>query len=79
MGTLTSINPTTGEVAGRWETNSTADIHQLVEHAHDAFADWSGSSWAQRAELLRAVADQLDARREELASLMTLEMGKPAG
>jgi succinate-semialdehyde dehydrogenase/glutarate-semialdehyde dehydrogenase len=79
MGTLTSTDPTTGEVAGRWETHSSADIHHLVEHAHEAFVDWRASTWADRTELLHAVADQLDGRREELASLMTREMGKPAG
>jgi succinate-semialdehyde dehydrogenase/glutarate-semialdehyde dehydrogenase len=77
MGTLTSTNPTTGELAGRWETHSAAEIHQLVEHAHETFVDWRTSSWAQRTELLRAVADQLDGRRQELADLMTREMGKP--
>jgi succinate-semialdehyde dehydrogenase/glutarate-semialdehyde dehydrogenase len=77
MGTLTSINPTTGEAAGRWETHSTVDIYRLVEQAHDAFEDWRGSGWAHRTDLLRAVADQLEARREELADLMTREMGKP--
>jgi succinate-semialdehyde dehydrogenase/glutarate-semialdehyde dehydrogenase len=77
MGTLTSIDPTTGEPAGRWETQSSAEIHHLVERAHEAFVDWRSSSWAQRTELLRAVADQLDGRRQELADLMTREMGKP--
>lgn len=79
MGTLTSINPATGEVTGRWETHSAAEVHQLLDRAHDAFADWRGSGWAQRAELLRAIADQMDGRREELADLMTQEMGKPVG
>jgi len=79
MGTLTSVNPTTGEAAGHWETHSSTHIQRLVEDAHDAFTEWRGSSWAYRTELLRAIADQLEARREELAALMTQEMGKPAG
>jgi len=77
MGTLTSTDPTTGELTGRWETQSFADIHELIEHAHEAFLGWRASTWAHRAELLLAVADQLDARRQELADLMTREMGKP--
>lgn len=79
MGQLISIDPTTGEITGRWATHGAADIQALVERAHDAFVDWRHSEWAARTELLRAVSDQLEARREELATLMTSEMGKPAG
>ncbi|MBI4940494.1 MAG: aldehyde dehydrogenase family protein, partial [Actinobacteria bacterium] len=79
MGALTSINPATGVACGRWQTHSPEEAHRLVDDAHEAFRQWRGSDWAHRSELLHAVADQLDARREELASLMTLEMGKPVG
>lgn len=77
MGTLTSINPTTGAVAGHWTTHGADDIERVVACANNAFTLWRASGWTERGELLRAVAEQLDARREELASLMTREMGKP--
>lgn len=76
---LTSVNPTTGEVAGHYETHDSIEVKRLVEGAHDAFIEWRHSGWTDRSQLLRAVADQLEGRREELAALMTQEMGKPAG
>ena len=77
MGTLVSISPTTGQLVGSWPTHTAAEIEQAVQDASDAFATWRTADWPQRTQLLAAVAEELTARRERLAALMTDEMGKP--
>ena len=77
MGTLVSISPSTGEQVGSWATHSTAEIDHAVQDAAGAFGAWRTADRSQRTALLMAVADELTARREQLAALMTDEMGKP--
>lgn len=77
MGTLVSVSPTTGEQVGSWTTHSAAEIERAVQDGYAASSSWRRADWAQRTALLCAVADELTARREHLAALMTDEMGKP--
>ena len=77
MGTLESISPTTGERIASWSTHTTSQVEQAIGSSHDAFASWRTADWPRRTALLEAVADELIARREQLATLMTDEMGKP--
>jgi succinate-semialdehyde dehydrogenase / glutarate-semialdehyde dehydrogenase len=77
MGTLVSTSPSTGEPVGSWSTHSAAEVEQAVRAAHAAFTTWRTADWSRRTALLEAVADQLTTRREDLAALMTDEMGKP--
>nr|WP_204331378.1 NAD-dependent succinate-semialdehyde dehydrogenase [Geodermatophilus sabuli] len=74
---MTSTSPATGQQVGSWPTHTAEQIEQAVRTAHTAFTSWRTSDWALRTALLEAVADRLTARREELAALMTDEMGKP--
>ena len=77
VGSLRSTSPATGESMGEWATHTVAQVDQALEAAHAAFLSWRTSGWPRRAALLEAVADRLTARREDLAALMTDEMGKP--
>lgn len=74
MSTLQSINARTGEPHGKPLAESTPDdIDQAVGQAHAAFGDWARSSGAQRAALLRGLADGLEAEREKLVAWADLE------
>jgi len=53
-----------------------AELDAALEKASQAAAGWRGTSFAQRGELLSRVADLLEERREELARLAHIEMGK---
>jgi succinate-semialdehyde dehydrogenase/glutarate-semialdehyde dehydrogenase len=77
VGILTSTSPATGEVVGTWTTHTAEELERAVADAHAAYATWRTSDWAQRGALLEALADELTTRRDELAVLMTDEMGKP--
>src|SRR5262249_59523568 len=48
-----------------------------VGEAHAAWAEWSRRSITDRAKILRAGAELLDARADELAPGLTAEQGKP--
>jgi acyl-CoA reductase-like NAD-dependent aldehyde dehydrogenase len=74
MSTLQSINARTGAPHGEPLIESTAaDIDAAVTAAHAAAPAWAASSGEQRAGLLRALADALEAGRETLVAWADLE------
>jgi 1-pyrroline-5-carboxylate dehydrogenase len=73
--TLTSPNDAKlelGVVHGATE----ADVDDAVTAAQAAYPGWSGLPWQDRVALLRAAADLISERSNELAALMTMEVGK---
>jgi succinate-semialdehyde dehydrogenase/glutarate-semialdehyde dehydrogenase len=77
MSELVSANPATGEVLQRVPAHGPAEIEARLAAAEAAFRTWRATPQAKRADQLRRVAARLEATREPLARLMTLEMGKP--
>jgi aldehyde dehydrogenase (NAD+) len=71
------VNPATEEAIAEVPAGTAADVESAVSAARAAFADWSGTSPAARGELLRAMADYLEARSAELADTITAEVGTP--
>lgn len=74
---ITSINPATGETIARFDLHTEAQIEAALAGAASAQQSWRHTSLAERSELLRRVAAQLRERKQHLARLITLEMGKP--
>ncbi|MGQ9425762.1 NAD-dependent succinate-semialdehyde dehydrogenase [Gilvimarinus sp. F26214L] len=74
---LKAVNPTTGEAIREVPCWDQSRLHDAAGHAERAFDTWRRSSFGERADLLRRVAAQMKSRCEELAPLMTEEMGKP--
>ena len=72
-----SINPTDGTVLATFDELSPKEVEQKLERARTAFKDWRGSSFEDRAAVLRKTAEILVSERDAWARLMTLEMGKP--
>ncbi|MEU6642136.1 NAD-dependent succinate-semialdehyde dehydrogenase [Saccharomonospora sp. NPDC046836] len=70
-------DPATGEVLCEVADASPADGLAALDAAVAAQADWSAHPPRERGEILRRAFDALMARQDELALLMTLEMGKP--
>ncbi len=52
------------------------DLDDAVAAAKAAFPEWSGMPWQERVALLRRCADVISDRTNELAALMSLEVGK---
>lgn len=74
---ITSINPTTGDAIQAYDELTPTQVSAAIQDADDAWQDWRARSFADRARLLRATAALLRERKDELARLMALEMGKP--
>jgi succinate-semialdehyde dehydrogenase/glutarate-semialdehyde dehydrogenase len=72
-----SVNPMNRELIREYPEDSDEDVRQALLEASCAFAGWRITPFAVRAQKMRAAADRIDARKEELARLMALEMGKP--
>ncbi|AXE89768.1 NAD-dependent succinate-semialdehyde dehydrogenase [Streptomyces sp. Go-475] len=75
--TLPVDNPATGEELCRVADASPADGRRAAEAAVAAQPAWAATPPRVRSEILRRAYDLIIARTEELALLMTLEMGKP--
>ena len=75
--TFNSTNPAnTDEIVGYFQKSSTADLDEAVAAAHQAQPAWAATPAPERGEVLQRTAFLLEQRREELAALMTREMGK---
>jgi alpha-ketoglutaric semialdehyde dehydrogenase len=74
--TLLSINPATGETLGEVPRSDASDVQAAVTAAVDAFHAWRRVPAPRRGELLFRAGEMMLQRKEELARLMTMEMGK---
>lgn len=75
--TLPVHDPATGEVIREIADATPADGMAALDAAVSAADSWAATPARQRAEILRQAFDILQERREDLALLMTIEMGKP--
>ncbi len=64
------------EVVGIFQKSSKEDVEMAIEAAKKAFPKWKKVPAPKRGEILRQVTEKLMERKEELARLMTREMGK---
>jgi succinate-semialdehyde dehydrogenase/glutarate-semialdehyde dehydrogenase len=74
---IESINPATGETILTYAEMTQREVDLAVEWAHSAWLSWRETSFAERAQPMRRAAAILRERKDELARLMALEMGKP--
>lgn len=74
---ITTINPATGQPIKTYEEMAPDTVAAIVTHAHTAWLAWRKTSFSVRAGHLRAAAAILRDRKDELARLMAVEMGKP--
>jgi succinate-semialdehyde dehydrogenase/glutarate-semialdehyde dehydrogenase len=73
----TIVSPVTGETLADAPDASIDDVDSAVAAARRAQPSWAARSPWERAEVCHAIADLIDARREEFARELTLEQGKP--
>lgn len=77
-GKTVAVNdPATGDVLLEIADASVADGVAAMDAAAEAFPSWAATPARERAEILRRAFDLLQERKEDVALLMTLEMGKP--
>jgi succinate-semialdehyde dehydrogenase/glutarate-semialdehyde dehydrogenase len=75
--TLEVRDPATGAVLKRIADATPDDARAAMDAAADAQDGWAATAPRERGEILRRAFDLLMERRDEVAMIMTLEMGKP--
>src|ERR687893_318605 len=76
-GTLAVEDPATGKILCEIADGQPDDALAALEAADKAQADWAKTAPRQRGEILRSAFEMIMERIDDLALLMTLEMGKP--
>jgi succinate-semialdehyde dehydrogenase/glutarate-semialdehyde dehydrogenase len=74
---LQSIDPKDGSLIREYDETSPAEVKAALAAAHAAYLGWREAPFAARARPMRRAGELLRERKEELAKLMALEMGKP--
>lgn len=74
---IVTVNPATGLELVSYAAMTPAQIDAALDAAAHAQIDWAAKDFSVRGEVLRGAATQLRDRDEELARLVTREMGKP--
>jgi acyl-CoA reductase-like NAD-dependent aldehyde dehydrogenase len=70
-------NPANGEYLTSIADASNEDVDLAVKAAQEAFKTWSKTTPVERATILNKIADIIDANREILATIETMDNGKP--
>jgi aminobutyraldehyde dehydrogenase len=75
--TMEVLNPATGEAIAQVPRGTQADVDRAVEAAKEALPEWLETTPGERAEVLLKLADLIDENAEELATLESVNVGKP--
>jgi succinate-semialdehyde dehydrogenase / glutarate-semialdehyde dehydrogenase len=73
---IASINPATGQTVKTYDEMSEADVERCLAAAATAHESYRLTSFAERAGWMRAAAGILDTEQDQIAAMMTTEMGK---
>ena len=71
------VNPATNEVEREFAEATDAEVQQVLERSDRAFRSWRTTGKDERAKVLLRVAELYKERIDNLAALITREMGKP--
>ena len=71
-----SFNPTDGSELGRVRLAAEGDYDEVLRAATQSFERWRMLPAPQRGEIVREIGDELREAKDELGTLVTLEMGK---
>lgn len=74
--TINTYNPATGEKIDHYHLMTAEEADQAVTRSQEAFLNWRRTSFETRGDLFRNLANLMEERIDDLASLMTREMGK---
>lgn len=73
---MKSVNPATGETIKEYKAHSGKDVENIINLVDNRWQQWRGTSFPQRSQMMRNLSKLLDSKKEELARLMAIEMGK---
>lgn len=70
-------NPATGEELATIKRNSIEEVHDILDKAHHAFQSWKKTTAHERAKLLQKWSQLIQENKQQIATIMTKENGKP--
>lgn len=73
---IATVNPATGQLVKSYEPMPDSQIDEKIQLAALAFPKFRSLRFAERARMMSKAADILETEKNELAALMTTEMGK---
>ncbi len=73
---LQSINPSSGEVIAGIQTCSSNDYDYIAKQSHEVFKTWRSVPAPKRGELVRLIGQALREKKDQLGTLVSLEVGK---
>jgi succinate-semialdehyde dehydrogenase/glutarate-semialdehyde dehydrogenase len=73
---IQTINPTTNKTVKSFEEMTDTALDAAVAQAATTYTAWKSTSFSERADLLHNVAARMRDKKDSLAALITLEMGK---
>ncbi|HKN25930.1 MAG TPA: NAD-dependent succinate-semialdehyde dehydrogenase [Candidatus Acidoferrum sp.] len=76
---IATINPATGEIVRTIDALTDAQVDEKISKAAKSFHSFRQTSFADRARWMIKAAEILEAEKESIGRLMTLEMGKTLG
>ncbi|MBL7478840.1 NAD-dependent succinate-semialdehyde dehydrogenase [Legionella bononiensis] len=74
---IQTINPATEQLLAVYDCLNDDAINTKIEAGHNAYLSWKNSPFIKRQGLMLQLAHILEQNKEELAHLMSQEMGKP--
>ena len=78
-GKIKVINPSTEEIIGTIPVGNREDIDYAIKSAKESFTNWSKSRIEDRIDILNSLSASLKERSEEIAQIITSEVGTPIG
>lgn len=75
---ISSINPASGQEIKSYKLLTSETIETILGNSSRSHTEWAASSFDERARLLHSAAEILRTRKDSLAELITVEMGKLA-
>jgi succinate-semialdehyde dehydrogenase/glutarate-semialdehyde dehydrogenase len=73
---IATTNPATGEIEKTFEARSDAEVDECIARAASTAVEYRRTTFGDRTAWMNAAAESLEARGEEIARVMTTEMGK---
>ncbi|GAB3794044.1 NAD-dependent succinate-semialdehyde dehydrogenase [Virgibacillus kimchii] len=77
--TLKVKSPATHEIVSEVPLGDASHVQQAIDAADASFPAWSKTTAQERSDYLFGIAEKMTEKKEELASMITREMGKPIG
>lgn len=74
--TIKSVNPVDGSLIQTYTELSAEEVNKKISATHKTWAKWRATTFKDRAKPMFKLADLLKSKKEHLANMITLEMGK---